>query len=183
MKRIIKAAIPVVALAIFLFVLLVVITRAQSASVIASGGVFTLEKAAIAGGGMEKPSGLFSENGTAAQALAGTYSSGGQYSIYSGFWTPDDFAPTAAGVLISGRIRTSNGVGIRNVTVTLANQSGETRTALSSSLGYYSFEDVQAGETYLISVTAKGHTFAEPTRVRHAVDDISDLDFIAEPMD
>ena len=182
MRRILKAAVPVVALAIFLFVLLVMITRAQSSGIVATGGAYTLEKVVVAGGGGAKQMSGFTEGGTAGQSVAGVRSNGGQFSLYSGFWTPEDFAPTAAGDVISGRIMTSDVTGIRNILVTLTNQEGEIRSAPSTTLGYYRFDDVPAGQSYVISVSAKRYTFADPTRVRHVVEDIADLDFIAEPV-
>ncbi|MDQ3490846.1 MAG: hypothetical protein M3449_07260 [Acidobacteriota bacterium] len=56
---------------------------------------------------------------------------------------------------------------------------GSTRTARSSSFGYYRFEDVAAGETYILSVSSKRYSFAP--RVVSALDELSDLDFTAEP--
>jgi hypothetical protein len=183
MKRIFKAAFPVVALAVFLFLLFVALTRGQENGIIASGGVFTLEKASVAGGGLEKQLSIFSEHGTTAQSIAGVRSSGGSYSLYSGFWTPDSFAPTAAGVNVGGRITTSDGFGIRNVAVSITFPSGEIRNALSGSMGYYSFDDIPSGATYIISVSAKRFTFDDPVRVRHVLDELTDVDFTATPIE
>jgi len=183
MKRIIKAAFPVVALAVFLFLLFVALTRGQESGIIASGGAFTLEQASIAGGGLDKQLSTFSEHGTTAQSIAGAHSNGGSYSLYSGFWTPDGFVPTAAGVNISGRITTSEGSGVRNIAIAITFPSGEVRNTLSSSMGYYVFEDIPAGHTYIISVSAKRYMFDDPVRVRHVVDELTDVDFIASPIE
>jgi hypothetical protein len=183
MNRLIKAAFPVIALAVFLFLLFVALTRGQENEIVASGGAFTLEKASIAGGGRDKQQSTFAEHGTTAQAVAGARSNGGPYSLYSGFWTPDDFAPTAAGVNISGRIATSDGSGVRNVAVSITFPSGEIRNTLSSSMGYYVFADIPAGHTYIITVNAKRYMFDDPVRVRHVVDELTDVDFVATPID
>lgn len=157
--------------------------RAQKAEtapeIIASGGAFALEKAVTAGGGSGKQSGALSENGTTGQTVAGVRSTGGNFSLYSGFWTPDDLAPTASSVVVGGRIFTAGGLGIRNVQVTITFPSGEIRTTLSSAFGYYRFAEIPAGDIYTISVAAKKYTFGNPTQVRTVQDDLQDVDFIA----
>ncbi|MEO8072504.1 MAG: carboxypeptidase-like regulatory domain-containing protein, partial [Acidobacteriota bacterium] len=89
--------------------------------------------------------------------------------------------PTAANVSIGGRVLTSKGRGIRNAIVTLINQNGETRSARTSAFGFYRFADVQAGETYILSVTTKRYVFDNPTRVLSITDELTDVDFIASP--
>lgn len=82
----------------------------QAPEIAASSGAFTLGKTVIAGGGSAKQGAAFSEHGTIGQSIAGIKSSGGQFSISGGFWTPENFAPTAG-----GRVKTNAGKGIRNV--------------------------------------------------------------------
>ncbi len=89
-------------------------------------------------------------------------------------------APLAAGVSISGRVMTANGRGIRNVWITLTDSSGNVRTAVTSSFGYFSFDDVSAGETYIISAFAKRYRFNQPTRVLSVNDGLADVDFTAQ---
>jgi hypothetical protein len=50
-------------------------------------------------------------------------------------------------------------------------------------MGYYVFEDIPAGHTYIISVSAKRYMFDDPVRVRHVVDELTDVDFIASPIE
>lgn len=147
--------------------------------IIATGGTFTLEKSVTAGGGIRKDVASLNETGTTGQALAGVRSSGAGFSLYSGFWTPDDLAPTAAAVVVGGRILTASGLGIRNVSVKIAFPSGEVRSTLSSSFGYYRFTDIPAGDIYVITVTAKKYSFADPTQIRSVQDDLQDVDFVA----
>lgn len=116
---------------------------------------------------------------TAGQPLAGPIQ-GGNFSIYQGFWTPPDVAPTAATVTVSGRVTSSSGQGVRNARITLTDSSGAARTALTASLGYYSFEDIRAGETYILSIRSKRFTFSVSTRVLTVTDTLSDVDFVAE---
>src|SRR5688500_2835155 len=51
-----------------------------------SGGAFQIQKSVIANAGGRASGGAFVLNGTAGQAVAGTQSHGGAYTILSGFW-------------------------------------------------------------------------------------------------
>jgi hypothetical protein len=84
---------------------------------IVASGAFTLEKAVVAGGGSAKQGASLGEHGTTGQSIAGIKSNGGQFSLYSGFWTPEELAPTAASVNVGGSIKTAAGKGIRNVKI------------------------------------------------------------------
>jgi hypothetical protein len=53
-------------------------------------------------------------------------------------------APTAASV--SGRVMTASGRGIRNVIITMTDSQGNERTATTSSVGYYRFDNIAAGK-------------------------------------
>ncbi|HKP69427.1 MAG TPA: carboxypeptidase-like regulatory domain-containing protein, partial [Pyrinomonadaceae bacterium] len=90
------------------------------------------------------------------------------------------FAPTAAGVTVGGRVVAANGMGIRGALVTLWDSTGNSRTATTSSFGYYRFADVEVGQTYIFSVSSKRYTFANPTIVRSVSDSIADIDFVEE---
>lgn len=181
MRRIIGGAFTVAVFALFLFLLFVALTRAQTSEIVAAGGSFVVEKTALAGGGAEKQMSTLNENGTVGQAVSGQTSTGGAYSVYSGFWTPDSFVPTASTVSVGGRITTPAGAGVRNVRVTLTDPAGEVRSVTSTKLGHYIFADVPTGRSYLITVSAKRYTFPEPTRTVHVADEVTDADFIAIP--
>ena len=64
---------------------------------------------------------------------------------------------------ISGRVMTPSGAGLRNATVTLTDVLGATRTAITSSFGYYSFDNVATGSSYTITATSKRYRFASQT--------------------
>ena len=90
-------------------------------------------------------------------------------------------APTAAGATIGGRISTASGNGIRGAVVTLSGGNlPEPRTALTGSFGYYNFENLEAGFSYILTVSSKRFTFANPTRVINLVDSVTDADFVSE---
>lgn len=169
---------------VILILIFAVFAKAQSdqitePKIAASGGAFTLEKAVIAGGGAAKQGAPLNEHGTTGQSIAGIKSSGGQFSLYGGFWTPEEFAPTAAGVTIGGRIKTSAGRGIRNVKITVTFLSGETRETVSGISGFYQFTDIPAGETCIFSVSADRYVFREPAQVRNITEDTHNVDFVA----
>lgn len=88
-------------------------------------------------------------------------------------------APTAATVSVGGRVLTMNGRGIMNVRLSLTDSSGQVRTATTTSFGYYRFDDVQAGETYILSASGKHYTFSQPLQVLNINGETDAVDFIA----
>jgi hypothetical protein len=152
----------------------------ETPQIIATGGAFTLEKAVTAGGGSLLQNGSLNQNGTTGQAVAGVRSAGGNFTLYSGFWTPDNLSPTAANAVVGGRILTASGAGIRNVQVTITFPSGEIRTTTSTTFGYYNFTEIPVGGAYVVSVSAKKYTFAQASQIRQVQDDLRDVDFTAE---
>jgi len=146
------------------------------------GGNFTITESVIAGGGGQNTAGgAFSLDHTIGQSIAGNSLSGSPFAVTSGFWNFTPLAPSAAQVTISGRVRTADGSGIRNVTVSLTMPNGETRFAATATFGYYRFDNIPAGGTCILGVAAKKFTFSQPTIVRTIHEDISDLDFVADP--
>lgn len=89
-------------------------------------------------------------------------------------------APSAANVSAGGRVLTANGQGIRNVVVSLTDMAGNTRTAVTGTLGYYNFDQIPAGQIVTISVGAKKYTFSQPTQVVNLQEDVRDLNFVAD---
>ena len=88
-------------------------------------------------------------------------------------------APTAATVEVGGRVTTTSGRGILNVRLSLTDSQGNTRTTTSNSFGYYRFDDVQAGATYILSASAKHYTFSQPSQVLNINDETDQVNFIA----
>lgn len=145
-----------------------------------SGGPYTITQSVIAGGGTQNAGGgTYGLSGTVGQAAAGTESTGGQYRLRGGFWAESPLAPTAAPVSISGRVTTSFGRGIKNVRVTMIAPSGEIRLAVTGPFGYYRFEEVPAGESYIIGVEAKRFTFVQSSQLVNAYENLTGVDFVA----
>lgn len=88
--------------------------------------------------------------------------------------------PTAANAIVSGRVSTALGTGISRARVSITDTEGTTRTFLTNSFGYYSIPDVQVGQTYVITVAAKGQTFLPPNIVLQVNADLDELNFIAQ---
>lgn len=90
--------------------------------------------------------------------------------------------PTAAGVAVGGRILTAQGGGIRNAMVSISGfPDGETRHAYSNDFGYFRFEEVPVGGTYILTVHSKRFMFLTQTRVITVSDELTDVNFTAEP--
>ncbi len=84
-------------------------------------------------------------------------------------------APTAAAATIGGRVLTANDRGLANATVNLTDQSGSIRTTRTNPFGYYRFETVGIGQTYILSVQSKRFQF--PAQVINVFEDLSELNF------
>lgn len=94
-----------------------------------------------------------------------------------------NLSPTVAPVSLSGRVTDAFGNGIRGALVTIeGGMMPESRSALTSSFGYYSFDGLGAG-THMVTVNSKRHAFAVPTRVINIVENVTNFDFVAEPQE
>lgn len=88
-------------------------------------------------------------------------------------------APSSATVNVSGRVVSSTGRGIPGTTIRLMDNTSSVRFAVTSTFGYYTFADVEVGQSLLISVSNKRYTFAEPERIVALLDEVSNIDFVA----
>jgi hypothetical protein len=97
-------------------------------------------------------------------------------------WGLEFLAPTAAQASIYGRVTTADGAGIRNARVVVTGGSlPEARYMITGSFGYFAFNGLTAGETYVVTVNSQRYTFTAPSRVVSLVDNVFDLEFVAEP--
>ncbi len=88
-------------------------------------------------------------------------------------------AASAASVVVSGRVLTASGKGIRNVLVVLNESDGSFRTTRTGSFGHYRFQNVIVGQTAFIDIYSKRFTFEVPTRTVDVDQDIADANFFA----
>ena len=150
---------------------------------IASGGTYSLEKTVTAGGGASGSAasvgGNYTVEGTIGQFAVGAASQNSPYTFYAGFWTPAPVAPTAAAVTLGGRVRAGKS-GVGNVRVVLTMPGGEMRTAISNPFGYYRFDNIPVGETYVLTAYSKRFVFSNPTQIITLFEAREDVDFVAE---
>lgn len=98
----------------------------------------------------------------------------------------DDFsvtprATTSAPASVSGRVLSADGRAISNAIVTISGGGLQTpKTVSTGHFGYYSFDGLASGQSYLVTVAGKRHTFANPARVINVQDDVVDANFTAE---
>jgi hypothetical protein len=78
---------------------------------------------------------------------------------------------------VTGRLVSSDGVGLRNIVVVLADAEGNVRTATTSSFGYFSFAGVPMGDDYTISVQSKRYHFE--SRSIAARGGLADIELVA----
>lgn len=86
--------------------------------------------------------------------------------------------PTAASVSISGRVLAATGNALGKAKLSLTNSGGETRFVVTNPFGYYRFDEVAVGETYILSVVSKQYEFT-PQMVS-VFDELTELDFISQ---
>jgi uncharacterized repeat protein (TIGR02543 family) len=97
-------------------------------------------------------------------------------------WAAGNLAPTSANVSLGGRILTADGRGIQNARVTVSGNSVPLKlTTTTGPFGYYRIDNLEAGETYVVTVEAKRFTFRVPSRVIGLTDSLTDVDFIGNP--
>ena len=82
----------------------------------------------------------------------------------------------AAPVSISGRITAPNGSGLRNASVQLTDSNNVSRTATTSSFGFYTFDQVPIGDTYTIRVNSRLYRFASRSVTVNAA--VDNFDFV-----
>ncbi len=86
-------------------------------------------------------------------------------------------APTAATAMIAGRVTVNTGFvrGSGRLLVTILNtRTLATQVVFTDRLGYYQFNDLPTGDTYVITVRGKGYTFT-PQTINLAEDSALDM--------
>lgn len=120
------------------------------------------------------PAGLYTRNlTTGAITLLGNYPAG---TFVSDISVPKTL--TAAGVTVAGRVTSDGRTGLRGATVTITDQSGNSRSTTTALRGSFTFEDVELGQSYTVTVFARRYTF-EP-QVIVPTDSVADMTFTPE---
>ena len=169
-----------------LFVFLIALSAVFSAASAQSpegGVIYTMSHAVVGGGGGKSGAdSTMSVEGTFGQAIAGTTSSGGQYSLHGGFWFGDALQPTAAPASISGRVNglAAFGTAVRRVRVVLTDlATNEVRVARVNIAGYYQFDELEVEHLYLLRAEGPSITFAPDSVTISLLDNVTGVDFSA----
>jgi subtilisin family serine protease len=86
-------------------------------------------------------------------------------------------APTSTNVAVAGRVTDPRGRAVSRARVALTGDNGVSLTATTNSLGYYRFEAVETGYTYVVLASSKRYEFSP--RMVTLLDEMSNLDFTA----
>lgn len=126
---------------------------------IAQAPGITLDQSVIAGGGGTSTGGEFSVTGTIGEGPAGTTSTGGELNLSDGFWQGLNIRPTAANVSVAGRVTNSANESIAQARVVFTGSDGIAHRWTSNNFGYYMIDGLVAGQTYIVTITARQYTF------------------------
>lgn len=88
-------------------------------------------------------------------------------------------APTAAGVSVSGRVLNHGRHPLRNVLVTLTDLNGASRRISTNTFGYFRFDDVRVGESYVLSANSRRYSFQ--SQILSISEDITNLALFPDP--
>jgi hypothetical protein len=90
-------------------------------------------------------------------------------------------SPTAASASVGGRVVNTSGSGISRVEVTISgNGLAQPVTVRTNGFGYYSFDELPVGESYVVTVASKQYTFNPASKSFNLESSISDADFVSE---
>lgn len=133
-------------------------------------------------GGGQASGGVFNMLGAVGQPIATTNGSmGGQFNLITGFITPPPFSTTAAQVFVGGRVLSFNGFGIPRAVVSVLDDNGVVRSVQTNSFGFYRISGLNAGQTYVFTVTSKEFQFDQDTQVFFVSKNLTDINFTTVP--
>jgi uncharacterized protein len=90
-------------------------------------------------------------------------------------------APTAANSSISGKVALPSGRGISLATVSLFNTTDNTfKSVTTNQFGRYTFNDLNTGDFYILSVSHKRYSFTPSSRQFQLDDNLDDMSFVAD---
>jgi hypothetical protein len=104
----------------------------------------------------------------------------GRASSLSPFVIAENLTPTAASVAVGGRV-TAGGRGVSGAQIAMTDQAGATRYAMTNQFGYYRFDRVSAGATYVLTAHGKNYVFEPRTQVLLVNEELTNVDFTAQP--
>lgn len=88
---------------------------------------------------------------------------------------------TAADASLKGRVKTSKNRGVANAAVEISGGDlAEPIRYRTNQLGYFQFEGLSVGQTYVVTVSSKRYQFAESSRIVTLLEQLADFDFVAQ---
>jgi fimbrial isopeptide formation D2 family protein len=88
-------------------------------------------------------------------------------------------APTSAPAVVTGRVTDTLGRGLSQVSVTILNPTNSFMwTATTNSFGYFRFDSIPTGESYVATVASKRYSFPVSSQAFTLNDDLTGLNFI-----
>jgi hypothetical protein len=97
-------------------------------------------------------------------------------------WTAGLIGTSAGSSELSGRVVSHLGQGLKDVFVTVTGGNLATPVMVrTNQFGSYRFNGLEAGATYVVTVTSQRHSFGMPTRVIYLADSLGDENFVADP--
>lgn len=96
----------------------------------------------------------------------------------------DEFVVLSETASISGRIVSQSGQGVGGVYVTISGGNLQNpRFALTNAFGYFTLPDVPQGPAYVVVAASKRYTISPPLRIVTLQGDVTNLVFVAGPLD
>lgn len=86
---------------------------------------------------------------------------------------------SAADATISGRVTDSYGRAISSAAISVQDLAGKRKVAYTNTFGYYSVTGLDVGQTYVLGVSARRYTFANPSMVINLSDNFGGANFTA----
>lgn len=111
----------------------------------------------------------FDQRSTGFQRLSGSNVDSGAYEF--------QFTPTAAMVVVAGRVTSGKGTPVAGVYVSILGPQGQMITARTNPFGYYILSDIEVGHTYVVTASRKGFDF-QP-QVIQVLDEMLNVNFPA----
>ena len=94
----------------------------------------------------------------------------------------DQLAPTAGEATISGSVILSNGRALKNTRVVLQDAAAtEFRVATTNEFGQYTFENVQVGDFYVLSIENTRYHFPNSPLAFTLIDEMTSVAFVGTP--
>jgi hypothetical protein len=81
--------------------------------------------------------------------------------------------------MVGGRVFGTSGRGVLGATVIMIDSNGDIRYTRTNPFGFFSFADVQSGQSIILNVNHKKHRFAP--QFLSLTEEVTSLTFIAQP--